>query len=115
MDATLGAPSEDIFRYTTNATLEWVGPDHGKVPGDVAQLQWQYSSPSRQPQFRFFDWNALSLSYTHSFSRGLSLNGTMSYWTTSRHRLLAPLVQEFYSQRSPVAFKLKLLKTFGKP
>jgi hypothetical protein len=33
----------------------------------------------------------------------------------SRHRLIAPLVQVFYSQRTPVEFKLKLLKIFGKP
>ena len=85
------------------------------MPGDVAQLQWQYSSPSRQFQLRDDPWNWLSASYTHSFSRTLSLSGTAIYQGTNGHRLIAPLVQEFYSQRSPVVFKLKLLKTFGKP
>jgi hypothetical protein len=115
IDTAAGAASEDTFRYTSNATLEWEGADRGKVPGDVAQLQWIYNSPSRQLQFRYFDWNSLSLSYTHSFSRSLSLNGTMNYWGPSRHRLIAPLVQEFYSGHGPFEFKLKLLKTFGKP
>ena len=111
----LGAVSADRFRYTTNTTFEWDGPDHGKRPGDVAQLQWQYSSPSSQFQFRDYAWNWLSASYTHSFSRTVSLTGTMTYQAPNRHRLLAPLVQEFYSERSPAVFKLKLLKTFGKP
>lgn len=106
---------ESTFRYTTNATLEWDGPDRGKRPGDVAQLQWNYNSPARQFQFRYFDWNWLSLSYTHSFSRTLSLTGMMEYATVNRHRLLAPLVQEFYAQHRPAEFKLKLLKTFGQP
>lgn len=110
-----GPAKEDTFRYTMNSTLEWDGPNRGKVPGDIAQLQWQYSSPSRQFQLRDDPWNWLSLSYTHSFSRTLSLSGTATYQAANRHRLLAPLVQEFYSQRSPVVFKLKLLKTFGKP
>ena len=115
IDAAAGRSSEGRFRYTTNATLEWDGADRGKVPGDVAQLQWIYNSPSRQLQFRFSDWNSLSASYTHSFSRSLSLNGTMNYWGPSRHRLMAPLVQEFYTGHSPLELKLKLLKTFGKP
>jgi len=114
VDVAVGAASKDTFRYSTNSTLEWDGPDRGKVPGDIAQLQWQYYSPWRQFQFRTFDWNWLALSYTHSFSRTLSLNGTASYVTPNRHRLLAPLVQEFYTEHSPVEFKLKLLKTSGK-
>jgi ferric enterobactin receptor len=114
VDAAAGVASEHTFRYSTNATLEWDGPDRGKTPGDVAQLQWIYYSPWRQFQFRYFTSNWLSLAYTHSFSRTLSLTGTMSYASPNRHRLLAPLVQELYSQHSPVEFKLKLLKTFGK-
>src|SRR4051794_39188993 len=110
-----GPANEDRFRYTTNTTLEWDGPDRGKVPGDIAQLQWQYSSPSRQFQLRYDPWNWLSASYTHSFSRTLSLSGAATYQGTNRHRLIAPLVQEFYSQHSPVEFKLRQLKTFGKP
>jgi hypothetical protein len=64
---------------------------------------------------RYDPWNWLSLSYTHSFSRTVSLTGTADYQGLNRHRLIAPLVQEFYSQRTPLVFKLKLLKTFGKP
>jgi hypothetical protein len=106
---------DDRFRYTTNTTLEWDGPDRGKVPGDVAQLQWIYESPSRQFELNDFAWNWLSASYTHSFSRTVSLSGTVNYLSRSGHRLMAPLVQEDYSRRQPVEFKLKLLKTFGKP
>lgn len=32
-----------------------------------------------------------------------------------RHKLAAPLVQELYDEHPPLEFKLKLLKTFGKP
>lgn len=114
VDATGGTTTEDSFRYTTNATLEWVGPDRGKIPGDVAQLQWGYNSPTRQFLLRNFASSSLSLSGTHNFSRPLSLTGTISYTTNTRNRLLAPLVREDYRLRSPVDFKLKLLKTFGK-
>jgi outer membrane cobalamin receptor len=115
VDTAAAATSETTFRYTTNATLEWDGPDHDKRPGDVAQFQWLYNGPSRQFQFRRFDWNWLSLSYTHSFSRTVSVAGTLEYSTATRHRLLAPLVQEYYAQHAPAEFKLKLLKTFGQP
>jgi outer membrane receptor for ferrienterochelin and colicin len=96
---TAGARSEDVFRYTTNSTLEWTGPDRGKIPGDVAQLQWGVNSSSRQVQF----------------SRTLSLTGSMSRQSRNRHELIAPLVQENYAERRPLEFKLKLLRTFGKP
>jgi hypothetical protein len=56
----------------------------------------------------------VSLSYTHSFSRTLSLSGTFHYRGANRHNLLAPLVQELYAEHRPPDFKLKLLKTFGK-
>ena len=114
IDPASGTASDERFRYTTNATLEWDGPDRGKTPGDIAQLQWNYSSPSRQFQMRYFDWNWLSLSYTHSFSPKWSVTGAANYETPTRDRLLAPLVQEYFSLRTPVEFKLKLLKTFGK-
>jgi outer membrane receptor for ferrienterochelin and colicin len=105
--------SDERFRYTTNATLEWDGPDRGKTPGDIAQLQWIFNSPSRQFQLSFPAWHWLTLSFTHSFSGTLSLTGTAEYRTATRHRLIAPLVQEAFVQRSPAEFKLKLLKTFG--
>lgn len=115
IDTVATDASQNTFRYTTNATLEWNGPDRGKRPGDIAQLQWMYNSPSHQFQFRYFDWNWLSLSYTHGFSRTVSLTGTLEYATANRHRLLAPLLQEYYAQHGPAEFKLKLLKTFGQP
>ena len=113
--ANSGRTSASMFRYTTNGTLEWDGPDRGKVPGDVAQLQWIYNSPWRQFEQHYLDWNWLSASYTHSFSRTASLSGTINFQSANRHHLVAPLVQEDYSERRPVEFKLKLLKTFGKP
>ncbi|MEP7130202.1 MAG: outer membrane beta-barrel family protein [Sphingomicrobium sp.] len=115
IDVTAGARSDDVFRYTTNSTLEWNGPDRGKIPGDVAQLQWGFNSSSRQVQFRYLPSSFLNLSYTHSFSRTFSLTGSMSRLSRIRHDLVAPLVQEYYAQRTPLEFKLKLLKTFGKP
>ncbi|HEY7005075.1 MAG TPA: TonB-dependent receptor [Sphingomicrobium sp.] len=115
IDSAVGAASEHRFRYTTNATLEWDGPNRGETPGDVAQLQWIYSSPSHEFQIQQHAWNWLSLSYTHSISPKLSLTATMNYQARSRHRLEAPLVQEDYSQREPVEFRLRLLKTFGNP
>jgi outer membrane receptor for ferrienterochelin and colicin len=108
-----GRTTDETFRFSSNTTLEWDGPDRGKRPGDVAQLQWIYSSPERDFQFRNFAWNWLSASYTHSFSRTVSLSGTLSYQTHNRHRLLAPLVQEYYAEHRPAEFKIKLLKTFG--
>ena len=110
-----GPASDERFRYTTNATLEWDGPDRGKTPGDIAQLQWIFYSPSRLYQISYPASHWFSLSYTHSFSHTVSLTGTAEYLTANRHRLIAPLVQESFVQRSPAQFKLKLLKTFGAP
>jgi outer membrane receptor for ferrienterochelin and colicin len=113
IDVVGGNGTDQTLRFTNNATIEWDGPDRGNRPGDVAQLQWIYSSPVRDFQFRDFAWNWFSLSYTHSFSRTVSVSGTANYQARIRHRLVAPLVQEFYSERRPVEFKVKLLKTFG--
>jgi outer membrane receptor protein involved in Fe transport len=110
-----GRSNEHRFRYTTNGTIEWDGPDRGKKPGDVAQLQWVYYGPWRQFQLHYLAWNQLSLSYTHSLSRTVSLSGTLTYNSPNRHRLFAPLVQEDFRDRGPVEFKIKLLKTFGAP
>lgn len=114
-DARVGSAIVSTFRYNTNTTLEWNGPDRGGRPGDVAQLQWGYDSPSTQFQFHYFASSFQSLSYTHSFSRTFSLTGSINHLSHIRHQLYAPLVQEYYEQRSPVEFKLKFLKTFGKP
>ena len=109
-----GTASADTLRYTTNGTIEWDGPERGKKPGDVAQLQWVYNGPSKQLQLYYFAWNQLSLSYTHSFSRTISLSGTLTYTGPNRHRLAAPLVQEYFRDRSPAGLEIKLLKTFGR-
>jgi outer membrane receptor protein involved in Fe transport len=108
-----GPTSEDTFRYTANGTLEWDGPDRGKTPGDVAQLQWVYNGPWRQFELHYSVWNQLSLSYTHSFSHTVSASGTLTYNGPNRHSLFASLVQENFRDQSPAEFKVKLLKTFG--
>jgi outer membrane receptor for ferrienterochelin and colicin len=112
---TANTQSAETFRYTTNGTLEWDGPERGNIPGDVAQLQWTYTSPWRQFQIYYLARNQLSFAYTHSFSRTVSLTVTAEYWTLNKHQLVAPLVQEYYSARYPTQFNLRLLKTFGKP
>ena len=111
-----GSGSDERFRFTTNSTLEWDGPDRRGKPGDVAQLQWQFGSPQRTFQMRNFAWNWLTLSYTHSFDKRLSLTATADTGPLNAgHRLLAPLVQEYYAPHRRAEFKLKLLKMFGKP
>jgi outer membrane cobalamin receptor len=113
---SIDAPrTQKMFRYTSNGTLEWDGPNKGKTPGDVAQLQWIYNGRARDFQFEAFSWNRLTLSYTHSFDPSLSLTGTFIRSAPLRHNLEAPLVQELYREHPPVEFKLKLLKTFGNP
>ena len=110
-----GRQSDERFRYTANTTIQWTGPDRARRPGDVAQLQWIYSSPERSFEIDDFAWNLLSLSYTHSFTRTVSITGTVNYSTGNGHRLDAPLVQEYFAETRPPEFKLKLLKTFGAP
>jgi outer membrane receptor for ferrienterochelin and colicin len=102
------------FRYNTHSTLEWDGPDHGDRPGDVTQLQWGYDSPSDQFQTHYYASSFQSVSYTHSFNRTLSLTGTINHLSHIRHNVIAPLVHEYYEERSPFEFRLKLLETFGK-
>jgi len=114
VDALSGSASDERFRFTTNTTLEWDGPEHGDRPGDVAQLQWIYNSPYRAFDIRYGYWSWLSLSYTHSFNRTVSMTATANYQSRNRHWLDAALVQEDAWVRRPVEFKLKLLKTFGK-
>ena len=107
----------ESFRYTGNATVEWHGRDSktGR-PGDIAQVQLTYESPSRSYQFRQEDYYTLNLSWTHSFTKKVALTasingiGTMRY----RHHLIAPLVREDYEKRENPEFKLKLVKTLGK-
>jgi outer membrane receptor protein involved in Fe transport len=116
IDPLLGNAHFKSFRYTGNATLEWDGADHGNRPGDVAQLQLTYESKARSYQIRNDAYYSLNLSYTHSFSRNLSLTATVNGIGTRhfRHTLSAPLVQEEFERRERLpTFKLKLSKTFG--
>ncbi|MEA3058440.1 MAG: hypothetical protein QOF34_1255, partial [Sphingomonadales bacterium] len=115
VDTADGRATRETFRYTTNGTIEWDGHDRGKIPGDIAQLQWTYYGPQRDFQFRNFAWDQVTASYTHSFTRNMSLSATLEYNGPNGHRLVAPLVQELYVQHRQPLFKLKLLKTFGKP
>lgn len=116
IDAMNSGANDERFRFTTNSTLEWDGPERDGKPGDFAQLLWHYESPSAQFQFRNFAWNELTLSYTHNFSRELSLTATADSGALHYgHRLLAPLVQEYYRVNYRPEFKLKLMKTFGTP
>lgn len=114
IDAASGTSSQEQFRFTSDSTLEWDGPDRGKIPGDIAQVQWIYYSPYREFDVEQRTRNWLSISYTHSLSRTLSVTGSADYATGNRHRLDAPLLQETFSERRPTLFKVKLLKTFGK-
>jgi len=114
-DALNGSSSQSTFRYTSDTTLEWDAPDRGATPGDVAQVEWWHYSRTALFQIEDFARDGLTVSYTHSFSRTLSLSATMDYWVPFGHRLRAPLVQELYREKNPVQFRLKLLKTFGKP
>jgi len=112
-----GIRHHSTFRYTTNATLEWNGPQRGKRPGDVAQLQIQTQSPSRDFQFDQRATHWITWTYTHSFTPTFSMTATAQNVLTpvhNRHRLEAPLVQEDYDSRRSPEFRIKLLKSFGK-
>jgi ferric enterobactin receptor len=107
----------ETFRYSGNATVEWHGKD-GKTgrPGDIAQIQLTYESPSRSYQFKTEDYYTLNFSWTHSFSKKLSLTASLNGIGSNhyRHHLVAPFVREDYEKRETPEFKLKLVKTLGK-
>jgi outer membrane receptor for ferrienterochelin and colicin len=115
VDGSGGRGTQRTFRYSTNGTLEWTGRDRagedGSVPGDVAQVQWSYNGPSRAYQIREASWFDLSLLYTHSLDRTLSLSGTFRYSGRTRQRLIAPSVEETSWRRRTPEFQLKLQKT----
>lgn len=112
MDAT--GRRDDEFRFTANSTLEWTGADRKGIPGDVAQLQWSYSSPSTLFQFEDHSWHQISLSYTHNFDKNLSLTAVAdSKYLGNGHRVTAPLFFESYEVRDRSEFRVKLMKTFG--
>jgi outer membrane receptor protein involved in Fe transport len=117
INALTGSRTEEMFRYTGNATLEWDGADRGKIPGDIAQLQLVYQSPSRQFEARIRSYYSLNLSYTHNLNRNLAVTATIDGFPPPRQRreLVAPLVQVISISRQRAEFKLKLVKTLGKP
>jgi outer membrane receptor for ferrienterochelin and colicin len=111
-----GDANDNQFRYTINATLEWNSAEKPGGPGNIAQLQATYDSPSQSFQIRNESQYSLSFSYTHSFSRTLSLTGSLNGIgsTHNRYRLSAPLVQEDHDARTGLpVFKINLSKTFG--
>lgn len=117
IDPISGASSDTMFRYTGNATVEWHGKPKGKRPGDIAQVQLTYESPSREFQIRRESEYSLNFAYTHSFSPTLSVTANLNGLgpTHTGHRLRAPLVQEDYDRKERLPeFKLKLVKTLGK-
>lgn len=99
------------FRYSMNGTFEWNGKDRGSVPGNVAQLQWSYNSPSREYQIRKESWFDLTASYTHNLDRTLSLSGTFRYSGLVGQRLISASVEEISSRRRTPDIQLKLQKT----
>jgi outer membrane cobalamin receptor len=111
VDTIEGRVSQRIFRYSTNGTLEWTGKDRDGVPGDVAQLQWSFNSPSQAYQIREASWFDMSAAFTHSFDRSLSLSATFRYAGRTRQSLNAPLVEEISSRQRTPEFQLKLQKT----
>lgn len=114
VDTVDGPQDQRNFTYTTNGTLEWSRKDRNNVPGDVAQLQWSYNGPSKDYQTRNSAWSDVSLSYTHSFNRTLSLSGTFRSPGRTEQQREAPALQETYTRKRTPEFQLKLLKTLGK-
>jgi outer membrane receptor for ferrienterochelin and colicin len=116
IDPAFGDEHSSTFRYTANATADWQGRERGRTPGDTAQLQFVYESPSREFQFRRTRYYSLNLAYTRSFSRSLSITANLNGVgpVHFRHQLLAPTVQEGYDRRDSLPeFKVKLVKTLG--
>ena len=107
----------ETFRYTGNATFEWHLKDgkNGR-PGDIAQVQLTYESPEKSYQFRVDDRYSVNFSWTHNFSKKLSLTATLNGLGSIHysHHLIAPLVREDYRKRENPEFKLKLVRTLGK-
>ncbi|WP_179506038.1 MULTISPECIES: TonB-dependent receptor [unclassified Sphingomonas] len=111
------APIAHSLRATTSGTLEWTNQTRDSracpVPGDVVQLQWSYNNPQHQYQIRNAPWAEVSLAWTHSFAKTLSLSTTLLAPGRTRQDLLAPLVQQqSWRQRRP-QLQVKLVKTLG--
>ena len=111
-----GGGEDTMFRYTGNATVEWHGKEKGKTPGDVGSAQLTYESPSREFQFRREGYVNPEPRLHAQLQPDLSVTGNLTGLGTmhSRHRLIAPLVQESYDKREGPEFKLKLVKTLGR-
>lgn len=110
---TTGRTEIEAFRYSSNINLEWNMKERGKIPGDVAQIQWLYTSPTRELEVRKSAFQWLSFAYTHNFTPSVSITGTLNYQSSIRNQLLAPSVQVDSEERRPLEFRLKLLKMFG--
>jgi outer membrane receptor for Fe3+-dicitrate len=116
VDFGSGTRRAERFRYTGNATIEYDDAQKHGRPGDIGQLQLLYDGPRRDYQIRYRGSFSASLSYTRSLTRTLALTGSAEGigQSDNRHRLEAPLVQEYYSRRDALPlFKLKLVKTFS--
>lgn len=113
---SFGGRKISMFRYSTNTTLEWDGPDHRKRPGDVAQVQLNYQSAQRQFDTRVDSVNVIAVSYTHSITRTLSITASADSIMPVhiRTRTDAPLIEDWNESRNARSLRLKLLKRFGK-
>lgn len=115
-DTTSGTSRFSQLRYTANATLNWQGKDGPKRPGDIAQLQLEYASPSRLFQSRYSGSISANVSYTHNLSKTLAVTGSVNGIGSghSSRRFVAPSVEEDYEVRTrQPEVKLKLVKTVG--
>ena len=117
-DPSVGYTSEDQFRYTGNATLEWNAPAKGDQPGNTAQIQLAYESPSQAYQIRYGPRLTPSFSLSHPLAKKLSvvLSAENAFGVShNSHVLNAALTQEWLVERiiGP-RVALKLVKTFGK-
>lgn len=117
VDAVAGSASAETFRATANSTLEWDGPERKERPGDIAQLQIYYGSPSRAFETRLGGFFVPVLSYTHSVTRKLAITATIQGFAPTRgySEINSPFLQERTDFRQHLPeFRLKLVKSFGK-
>ena len=117
-DLSVGAATEDQFRYTGNATLEWNAPAKGDQPGNSAQIQLAYESPSQGYQIRYGPRLTPSFSLSHPLAKKLSvvLSAENAFGVAHNgHVLNAALTQEWLVERiiGP-RVALKLVRMFGK-
>lgn len=118
IDSGVGPTSVALFRYTGNTTVEWNGPARSDQPGDSAQFQLNYESPSQVYQIHYGPRLTPSLTLSHPLARKLSLVLTAENAfgvIHSGHTLLAPLTQETLEERTiGPKFTVKFVKTIGR-